>query len=242
MKFSVRGRVLIGGETHGNDYFSITAVDDLTCVLSYTGIGFDTKDLTLRVSDLGHYESMTIYFSQIHGLLPVKNLVNSRDTCQFYKTYYNCSDTISAYFARGGGDDSVLVLHGNAEVGNWTNEVRNTVMTSNAIACQLLPGFANTFTKRRDAKVDLMRKVSPLDSLSSLEKQVDLLSALVIQLAALVPGSDSVGLIQKIKAIIDDAGSNSNKSEDQSVSDIVSFKRSLREAQGIYFNKLKSAK
>jgi len=88
---------------------------------------------------------------------------------------------------------------------------------------------------RNLAKIELLRKINPLDSLASLEKQVDLLSALVIQLAGLVPGHEAIGLVEQVQHIIDDASANAGKTDEQTVASVMSFKTSLRQAQADYF-------
>ena len=102
----------------------------------------------------------------------------------------------------------------------------------------VLPGIFPSSDKlgtRNLAKIELLRKINPLDSLASLEKQVDLLSALVIQLAGLVPGHEAIGLVVQVQHIIDDASANAGKTDEQTVASVMSFKTSLRQAQADYF-------
>jgi hypothetical protein len=88
---------------------------------------------------------------------------------------------------------------------------------------------------RNLAKIELLRKLNPLDSLAALEKQVDLLSDLVLQLANLVPGKEHIALVHHVQQIINDASANAGKSDDQSVASVMSFKKALRQAQADYF-------
>lgn len=235
MKISVRGKLLESDSAVSDGFFSVEVVDESTCILSYTGFGGEVKSIDLSINDLGAYESMTIHYSPTHGFLPVKNSVNSRDTDAFYSYYYNCKEGISACFARGGSSDTALTLYGSTKAGNWVNESFDMPMSNTALLDKFLPGFASNFGRRRDAKVKLMSSISPLDSLSSLEKQVDLLTSLVVQLAALIPGSDALSLVSKIKGVVDQAGSNENKTDDEAVDSITTFKKSLRQAQEVYF-------
>ena len=102
----------------------------------------------------------------------------------------------------------------------------------------VLPGIfpgSDKLGTRNLAKIELLRKINPLDSLASLEKQVDLLSALVIQLAGLVPGHEAIGLVEQVQHIIDDASANAGKTDEQTVASVMSFKTSLRQAQADYF-------
>ena len=84
-------------------------------------------------------------------------------------------------------------------------------------------------------KIALLRKLNPLDSLAALEKQVDLLSALVVQLAALVPGHEAIELVEQLQHIIDEASANAGKTDEQIVAGVMSFKTALRQAQADYF-------
>jgi hypothetical protein len=102
----------------------------------------------------------------------------------------------------------------------------------------VLPGIFPDSEKlgvRNLAKIALLRKLNPLDSLAALEKQVDLLSSLVIQLANLVPGQDDIALVNHLQHIINDASANAGKSDDQTVASVMSFKKALRQAQADYF-------
>ena len=102
----------------------------------------------------------------------------------------------------------------------------------------VLPGIfpdSERLGVRNLAKIALLRKLNPLDSLAALEKQVDLLSSLVIQLASLVPGQDDITLVNHLQHIITDASANAGKSDDQTVASVMSFKKALRQAQADYF-------
>ena len=98
----------------------------------------------------------------------------------------------------------------------------------------IFPGSDKLGT-RNLAKIELLRKINPLDSLASLEKQVDLLSVLVIQLAGLVPGHEVIGLVEQVQHIIDEASANAGKTDEQTVTSVMSFKTALRQAQADYF-------
>lgn len=105
-----------------------------------------------------------------------------------------------------------------------------------AVAAELVPSAA-AVRRRNAAKMELVRVVNPLDSLSSLEKQVDLLSSLVLQLATLVPGANDIELADMLRSMLDSCSSNAGKTEDQVMQSITDFKRSLRQAQADYFAK-----
>jgi hypothetical protein len=98
----------------------------------------------------------------------------------------------------------------------------------------IFPGSDKLGT-RNLAKIELLRKINPLDSLASLEKQVDLLSVLVIQLAGLVPGHEAIGLVEQVQHIIDEASANAGKTDEHTVTSVMSFKTALRQAQADYF-------
>ena len=98
----------------------------------------------------------------------------------------------------------------------------------------IFPGSDKLGT-RNLAKIELLRKINPLDSLASLEKQVDLLSVLIIQLAGLVPGHEAIGLVEQVQCIIDEASANAGKTDEQTVASVMFFKTSLRRAQADYF-------
>ena len=102
----------------------------------------------------------------------------------------------------------------------------------------VLPGIfpdSERLGVRNLAKIALLRTLNPLASLAALEKQVDLLSSLVIQLANLVPGHEGIALVDHLKHIITDASANAGKSDEHTVASVMSFKMALRQAQADYF-------
>lgn len=87
----------------------------------------------------------------------------------------------------------------------------------------------------RNAKVELLRKVGAHDSLSALEKQVDLLTRLVLQMAELIPVESRPDMAAKFAKLIDDTGANHGKTDDDVIGQIVKFKGFMRACQAGYF-------
>ncbi|MCL4652471.1 hypothetical protein [Burkholderia multivorans] len=96
------------------------------------------------------------------------------------------------------------------------------------------PG-ALALRRRNAAKLELLREINPMDSLAALEQQVDLLTALVQDLAALVPGSDGVTLLPKVRDLVQQHGANAARTEDEALAAITAFKAPLRARIAEYF-------
>jgi hypothetical protein len=104
------------------------------------------------------------------------------------------------------------------------------------VAASIYPS-AVAVRQRNAAKMELVRAINPLDSLAALEKQVDVLSTLVLELAALIPAAKTMPLMQKVRAMLEGSGSNAGKTDDQVLASISDYKKTLRQAQIAYFAK-----
>jgi hypothetical protein len=132
-------------------------------------------------------------------------------------------------------DEAVLVVHVSCAT-DIEDFVEVTLATPGEMAAEVYPS-ASAVRRRNAAKMDLVRDVNPLDSLSSLEKQVDLLTDMVLQLTALVPAGQSIPLAGKLQQLLAECGANEGRSADDVVDSIGDFKKALRDRQLAYFAK-----
>ncbi len=90
--------------------------------------------------------------------------------------------------------------------------------------------------RRNAAKMNLLNQVNPMDSLASLEKQVDLLTLLVIELAGHIPQAIDSALLAKTSDMLVQTSSVANMTTDKAIENISHFKSYLRTAVAQYFS------
>lgn len=90
--------------------------------------------------------------------------------------------------------------------------------------------------RRNAAKMNLLNQINPMDSLASLEKQVDLLTLLVIELAGHIPQANDSDLLAKTSNMLAQASSVSSMTTAQAIDNIANFKAYLRTAVAQYFS------
>lgn len=185
----------------------------------------------VKLDDLNDNESVTIKFSNTYReFVQYPNTFNSRDTRTFYENYYQIATDITIIIAKH-SEDIVILVYGNIcenltdseiipESGQWLD-----------ILQKHLPLYAESYRKKKDAKVNLMRQVSPLDSISYLEKQVDILTALVLELVK----NRAPDWLEKFALLHESTTSVSLTSIDQHISKLQSEKQRIRKLQSEYF-------
>lgn len=140
---------------------------------------------------------------------------------------------IAAFAVESADTVHCFVSSAPVDVGDEPCVVDDSPLTSSALLRKHLP-FVEAFMRQAHAKRRLLANAPISDSLSALEKQVDLLSALVVELAAKVPDSESA-LAKEIKTLVEQHGANAGKTTEQAVASIVDFKARLRDLQAEYF-------
>jgi len=164
------------------------------------------------------------------------DIYNDRVACAhalFRANVPEMTGVIAAFAVESADIVHCLVSRAPVDVGDKPCVVDDSPVTSSALLSKHLP-FVEAFMRRAHAKRRLLANAPISDSLSALEKQVDLLSALVVEIAAKVPGSESA-LATEIKTLVEQNGANAGKTTEQAVASIVDFKARLRNLQAEYF-------
>ena len=97
------------------------------------------------------------------------------------------------------------------------------------------PGYAAQRLAWRDAKSALVKRISPLDAIADAEKQIDLLSMLVISLAEKQPEDERPEWLPQFKAAVEQGSSLQFKGADKAIADVAERKAQIRALQGQYF-------
>lgn len=194
--------------------------------------------LRLRGSDVEPWGMKVYYWSFTgHGFVECIGIEDSRDADAFMRARYGCTEGPILTVARGGADELVVVLlkpvHTNLP---WS---RHQGFGSSIDAVdQVVPGFATSArTVAALAKRDLLGKVSPINMLSEQEKQIDLLSMLVVELAEKQPESERPDWLPAFKAMLEQHSSVQFKGAAGALADVAVRKAGMRELQRAYFAK-----
>lgn len=189
----------------------------------------------IDISELVDAESVTIKYSNSYKkFVQYPNTYNSRDTRAFYENYYQIATDFSIIIAKH-GDDIVILVYGVIGENSTEYEIISSSGNWLDILQKHLPAYAEAYRKKKDAKVELMRQVSPLDSISYLEKQVDLLSALVLSLAK----KEEPDWLSNFNAMHDATTSVDLSVAVEHISKLQIEKQRIREIQMQYFNEIK---
>ena len=234
MKIIVQARQLEDVKDVKDPYFEIAEIKPESIKLSRKNAGSD-HSIMLSMSDLKPFSAMTLYWSSEHGFIVASNLTASRDSDAFYRFHYGCNEGALASFARGGRNDCALVLYGTtftkgAEIENVSGFMRTGVLLD-----KFLPGYLNATSKARDAKVTLMEGLSPLDSLASLEKQVDLLTMLVLSLARKQPVDEQPTWLDELEEVFNNTASVQEEGLEKAIKSMGEYKAHIRTLQEEYF-------
>lgn len=99
----------------------------------------------------------------------------------------------------------------------------------------VMPGFADRRKPLIDARKALLSRMNPFDNLADLEKQVDLLSHLVIAMAKVIPEYELPSWFGQLESIMDKQSSLQFKTVEENLGNIDRTKTSIRESQRTFF-------
>lgn len=188
----------------------------------------------IEISNLVDCESVTIKYSNTYKkIVQYPNTYNSRDTRTFYENYYQIATDFSIIVAKQ-GDDIVILVYGVIGENLTDHEVISDSGNWLDILQKHLPAYVEAYRKRKDAKVELMRQVSPLDSISYLEKQVDILSALVLSLIQ----DKEPEWLPIFQTVLTETSSVSDTTIDKMIEKLYTEKMRIRDLQSVYFNSI----
>lgn len=204
-------------------------------LISREGMG-EGPPIHVKVDDLGPWERRFYYWSICgDGFVPASHFEDSRDYDSFMKSRYGCPEGVVFVTARGGNDEFIVVtlVPTRPEVPFVHHEGYGPSIE--AIE-KVLPGFISSQrAKSNKAKRDLLEQINPMAVMSEMEKQLDLLTSLVISLAEKQPTEEQPDWLPQLKAVVEQQGSTQFKGPSGSLQDILERKQSLREIQRKYF-------
>ena len=189
---------------------------------------------TVKLDDLNDNQSVTIKLSNTYReFVQYPNIFNSRDTRTFYENYYQIASDFSIIVAKH-SEDIVILVYGNIGENLTDSEIITEYGMWLDIMQKHLPLYAESYRKKKDAKVNLMRQVSPLDSISYLEKQVDILSMLVLMLIE----NKEPEWLPLFQTVLSETTSVSDTTIDKMIEKLYTEKMRIRDLQSVYFNSI----
>lgn len=179
---------------------------------------------------------LIIYFSALNGFVTAKanDLVNQKDLTSYLAYAMNSGDPICAIMPNQSLTEAAAVFYKSVDVEGDVVESFNDCATSEAVDA-VFPGTSEMRLRFKRAKVDLLRQIGANDSLASLEKQVDLLSILVIDLAEKQPENERPAWLPAFKSAVLQNSAVSFKGIDGAIEDFAEMKSKLRQLQAVYF-------
>lgn len=234
MKIIVQARQLKDLKDFSDPYFELSELTTGSVKLTRKNTGHN-HSIKLSIENLNPFTAQTIYWSAERGFIVAANLTSSRDSDAFYRFYCGCFEGALVSFARGGQDNCALVLYGATLIDGLDVENVNEIMRTSVLLDKFLPGYLNVTRKALDAKITLMEGLSPLDSLSSLEKQVDLLTILVLSLARKQPPSEQPAWLDELEEVFSGTSSVDESDLEAAVKSMSVYKAHIRALQNQYF-------
>jgi hypothetical protein len=191
--------------------------------------------VTITVGDVAPWGREVYYWSVYgDGFIKASNYEDSRDYDAFMRSRFGCSEGPVFVAARGGADELAVVTF----VPTFTELPYTVHGYGPAIGAVelVIPGYLNSQrAKANKAKRDLLEKVNPVAMLSEMEKQIDLLSALVVDLAEKQPEAERPAWLPQFKAVLAQNSAVQFKGPDAALADIAERKQNMRDLQRLYF-------
>lgn len=192
-------------------------------------------DLLVSVSDLPAWGRHVYYWDFLgKGFVLAKNYDESRDYDSFMRSRFGCPEGPVLVVARGGANELAIVslVPTRTDLPYTAPGYGGVLHAIDAV----IPGYINSpLAKTVLAKIDLLESVSPIDMLAEQEKQIDLLSMLVIDLAEQRPVSERPAWLSSFKAMVEQHNSLQFKGAPNCISDVTDRKSAMRALQAEYF-------
>jgi hypothetical protein len=191
----------------------------------------------ISLSDAGKYTNgIVVHWSGIGEfvLSSTDSLINDKELVGYLNYTKSLDKVVGVMVFNPLNGEGAVVFYAPIEYEGNVVVVDKACSTAEAVDA-VFPGILEKRSKARAAKINLLRKIGAHDSLSSLEKQVDLLTSLVVQMAALIPVETRPALAEKMQQLLDAVGTNQNKPDEAVLAKILEFKTHMRETQTEYF-------
>lgn len=190
----------------------------------------------VRAKDIEQWGRKVYYWSMYgDGFIEATGYEDSRDYDAFMRSRFGCPDGPAFVAARGGADELVIVAVQPTYTDLEYNHHLQHGPTIEAIE-PFIPGYlTSSRAVANKAKRDLLEKISPINLLAEQEKQIDLLSMLVVELAEKQPESERPEWLPAFKAMLEENSSLQFKGPAGALADIADRKSSMREIQRAYF-------
>lgn len=179
---------------------------------------------------------VAIKWSEVYGfvLVSVDSLINDKGLGAYLVQMRNIEQNIATIVPNEEGTALAAVIYTAFTYTGEIVEVQRVCGMAEAVN-EVFPGYLESRTKFRDAKIDLLSAIGSNDSLSSLEKQVDLLSTLVIALVEKQPEYERPDWLSQFKTVIEQGSSLRFKGPLKAIEDIAERKAHIRALQEQYF-------
>lgn len=196
------------------------------------------EPLGLHASDIIPWGMKFYYWSFTgHGFVECVGIEDSRDADAFMRSRYGCTEGPVLAVARGGADELALVMFKPSHTGLQWERHQGFGSSIDAVD-QVVPGFASSARAVAAlAKRDLLGQVSPINMLAEQEKQIDLLSMLVVELAEKQPKNEQPDWLPAFKAMLEQHSSVQFKGAAGALADVAARKAGMRDLQRAYFAK-----
>lgn len=212
------------------------SVSCTSSAITIARVGTDIS-VSLTLADLADYQGgAVVHWSKVYGfvLSDADSLINDKELDAYLAYARNVEKNVAAIVMNEAGTEAAAVFY--APISYDGDAILSDKSCSTAEAVEaVFPGSLERRMRFRNAKVELLRKVGAHDSLSALEKQVDLLTSLVVQLAQLVPAESRLTLASKLDQLLMGTGSNQGKDDDEVIEKVAQFKGLMRSCQSEYF-------
>lgn len=194
--------------------------------------------LELRASDIEPWGRKVYYWSQYgDGFLEATGYEDSRDYDAFMQARFGCTEGPVFVAARGGANELVIVAVKPTHTKLEYKHHHGRGPTIDAVD-SVIDGYSTSSRAvANKAKRDLLERISPINMLAEQEKQIDLLSMLVVELAEKQSESDRPDWLPAFKAMLEQHSSVQFKGAAGALSDVAGRKAAMRDLQRAYFAK-----
>ena len=223
-------------------YVKIESIDG-GCVLSMFNAGGNGEQLLVKTEDFPEESRTPIFWSRSgSGFILRPDAPRWRDLESYLAYNFGCRDGAVGVICKVDGELYLIFVVPILLVG-----LESIAAAGNESSIESLDKIIPGYTKRQNimadrAKTDLLSEINPVDVLSDLEKQVDLLTSLVLTLADSVPKANLPEWVGSFKAMHTANSSLQFSGEQSAIAATFATKAKLRKAQARYFETRKSTK